>query len=184
MRGSGADCWRCDAFAKSVITWPRVCEGCPTICQPYTSLSPVSRLPCYAAAGPKGRRLRTSRRWRKFRGQPRAVFTQGGPPARSASPIVRMSAEQPRLALADLTKKLPESIARASSAKSVARQGQALLPTPGNRIFWDLLASMATVIIARAPAINKQAVIACCCSGRPKTSFDGCKAASGSARKK
>ena len=128
VRGSGADCWRCDAFAKSVITWPRVCEGCPTICQPYTSLSPVSRLPCYAAAGPKGRRLRTSRRWRKFRGQPRAVFTQGGPPARSASPIARMSAEQPRLALADLTKKLPESIARASSAKSVAQQGQRFCP--------------------------------------------------------
>jgi len=43
---------------------------------------------------------------------------------------------------------------------------------------------MATVIIAQAPAINKQAVIACCYSGRPKTTLDGCKAASWSARKK
>lgn len=65
----------------------------------------------------------------------------------------------------------------------MAQQGQRFCP-PLAIEFLDLLAPMATVIIAQAPAINKQAVIACCYSGRPKTTLDGCKAASWSARKK
>jgi len=65
------------------------------------------------------------------------------------SPIVRMSAEQPRLALADLTEKLPESIPRPSAAKAW------LDSAPLAMEFFDLLASMA-VVDAQTPAIDKQ----------------------------
>jgi len=60
-----------------------------------------------------------------------------------------MSAEQPRLALADLTGKLLESISRPSSAKAW------LDSTPLAMEFFDLLASMVTVI-AQTPAKDKQ----------------------------
>lgn len=79
--------------------------------------------------------------WRRSSDEPRrrlhscSVFTEGGPPARLLSPIVRMSAEQPRLALADLTKKLPESIARPSLVEGVAWRAWLDSLPPGNGIF-------------------------------------------------
>jgi hypothetical protein len=69
VRGSGADSAAgIQRLARSVITWPRVCEGCPTyglLCQPY-KLSPVSRLL------PPAQRVGCLRAWRWRRSQRRS----------------------------------------------------------------------------------------------------------------
>jgi hypothetical protein len=156
VRGSGADCWHYSMAARSVITWPRVCEGCPTyrlLCQPYTCRpfhvccrrSKGSASACVEMELEESGCSRCGPRSSPFR----ALFTEGGPPARSLTPIVRMSAEQPRLALADLTEKLLESISRPPSAKAW------LDSTPLAMEFFDLLASMVTAI-AQTPAKDKQ----------------------------
>jgi hypothetical protein len=112
-----------------------------------------------AAAGPKGRlsaRVEMEEESATFamcpRGSSLALFTEGGPPARSLSPIVRMSAKQPRLALANLTKNLLESTSR--PPKATAWRDSGAPACPGGGIF-DLLASMAAVI-AQTQAIDKQ----------------------------
>lgn len=109
---------------RSVITWPRVCEGCPTstsqtfvarftfccrrpkgsasMCEKLLAMRPEEVGLHYSSARDSSHRTRSTRN--------------------DLSPIARISAEQPRLALAESDKNLPESIARPSTPNSVACQ--------------------------------------------------------------